>query len=36
MPDDFVAIANADAAWMPLTSAAIAEAYRAVHQLVGT
>src|SRR5262245_1746975 len=30
-----VAIANADAAWMPLTSAAIAEGHRAVHELEG-
>ena len=35
VPFGNVAIANADAAWMPLTSAAIAEAYRAVHQLLG-
>jgi spermidine dehydrogenase len=29
-----VAFANADAAWTPLTSAAIAEAHRAVHELI--
>jgi spermidine dehydrogenase len=35
VPFGNVAIANADAAWMPLTSAAIAEAHRAVHDLLG-